>query len=262
MKKTVVRWTIGETEARSLSEQALDMLDLSIKFCQLKFDRIFERVKFFVCHNNLSKETLNRVKKITKNNEVNLMDVNDELPKRLKNNKVKNSWWKFAPPRVSPDSYEIIMDNDVLLWDVPDTLMEAHKEESILALTDGKGDYYGDYTRRVKSIDPDLKLNAGLLGLPPEFSFDLGSVDANSLNDFFHSEQGFTALQFLSYQGPKTLISLKEVPQLNVDKIKPTRLISEYKGGHFCGCSYDHFDYWEKLYHKPLTEHYNKIKVS
>lgn len=258
MKKLIIRWTLGETNARELSSQALDMLNLSIKFGCLRFKELFREVEFTICHNNLSESNLRNLKEITKRNQITLIDVSDELPERLRNKNVKNSWWKYAPPRLDKKAYEVIMDNDLILWNIPQTLSRAIRQGSLVALTDPAGKFYGDYRMEVENVDSELSLNAGLIGLPPEFVINPLEACKIPLKDFFHSEQGFTALKYAEYNGPKYLIGLDEVHQTNVNPINSQELLSKYDGGHFCGCSYGHFDYWDRLYSSDLKNYYKK----
>jgi len=252
MTRALVRWTIGGTKARALSAQALDLLDVSIGFGKLVMERAFSSVDFLVCHNNLTLSILTDLKRIAKKHEVEFMDVSTQLPRNLINHDVKNSWWKYAPPRIDLDAFEMMMDNDVVLWRLPRTLRKAWENNAMVALTDAAGRYYGDYSALLDRIDPGLKLNAGLVGLPPGLEVDLSKMEAMPLTDFFHTEQGFTAMNFVQFNGPKLLIPLSEIQQLMVNRIAPDILMTDYAGGHFCGCSYGHFDYWERSYSEPL----------
>lgn len=163
-------------------------------------------------------------------NEIELLDTTDNLSKNLRKNEVKNSWWKYAPPRLDSSKYEIILDNDVVLWKIPPTLAKSISEGALVALTDAAGRYDGDFSSKIDTYDQVLCLNAGLIGMPPDFSMDFNALDNIQLTDFFHSEQGFTALNFAKYKGKKNLISLKEVAQLNIMDFEPQVLLSEYFG--------------------------------
>jgi len=260
MSGVIVRWTIGQTKAREFSPQALDLLDMSVKFGIFVMDGEELDVEYFICHNNLAPETLDKVKGIAGSNGVALVDVNDMLPKELRNNNVKNSWWKFSPPRLDTKKYEIIIDNDVVVWRMPKTLKDAIAKGSLVALTDGVGGYYGKFRQCIQAIDPNLCLNAGLLGLPPDIKMDPREVLKDLPNELFYSEQGFTAFKFAQYPGMKVLIPRSEVEQLNVNAVAPQDLINSYDGGHFCGCSYGHFYFWQNSYAKIVREHYNKVR--
>lgn len=258
MPKMVIRWTFGETRARSLSPQALDMLEISIKFMTL----LIPKARFVVCYNNLTPITLKKIKMIVSEADIDALDTTRLLPHSLARTDVKNSWWKYAIPRLDEDAYEIIIDNDVILWRIPPTLEKAIRENALVALTDAAGQYYGDFHNLVVREDPSLRLNAGLLGMPPNFRLNFELIKMVELKDFFHSEQGFTALNFALYKDTKYLIPLTEVTQLNIIEVPPEELIIKYYGGHFSGCSYGHFDFWEKKYSAVIKGLYRRLAFS
>ena len=226
------------------------MLECSVKFAKV----LFPKARFVICANNLSPSVQATLSSIATKNEIELLDTTDCLQKNLRKDEVKNSWWKYAPPRLDSNKYEIILDNDVVLWKIPPTLANSIEEGALVALTDAAGRYYGDFSNKIDTYDQGLCLNAGLIGMPPGFSMDFNALDNIQLTDFFHSEQGFTALNFAKYKGKKNLISLEEVAQLNIMNIDPQTLLSKYCGGHFCGCSFAHYNFWEKKYRDPIMQ--------
>ncbi len=211
MIKLILRWTIGENSAFKLGSQAFEMLDYSIRFAKLIFNKLPNYTEYFVCHNNLAITSQKKVLKISTRNGVELKDVTNELPAWLKATGVKNSWWKYAIPRFDVKSYEIIIDNDIIFWELPATLKQAIRNKSLVALQDGVGKFYGDFLEDVNAVDSNLKLNAGLLGCPPGFEININCIDKKNMKDFFFSEQGFTALQFAKYTGSKLIIPLSEI---------------------------------------------------
>ena len=244
-----MRWTFGETRARPTSPQAISLLEMSVKFAE----HLFPEASLVICQNNLSPALERKTQAIAETFGVELIDVTGRLQHRLRTVDAKNSWWKYALPRFDSDRYEVILDNDVILWKEPQALLEAIRTNALLALTDAAGRFYGDFDEEVGNLDPDLKLNAGLIGMPTGFSPDFGLLRRVVMKDFFHSEQGFTALGFALQEGPKHLVPLSEVQQINVNRVPPEELVSGYSGGHFCGCSYGHYSFWEEEY-APVVE--------
>lgn len=259
MKNLVIRWTIGESNSFRIGLQALEMLDYSIKFSKLIFNNHYNNANYYICYNNLNKKVKREVGNIAKKNNINAIDVSEMLPIELRNQNEKNSWWKFAPPRLDIKAYEIIMDNDVVIWALPDTLKNAIECKALVALEDGVGKFYSVFKDTIDNIDKNLKINAGLLGNPPGFEINLTEVTQNPPTDYFFSEQGYTALNFARYTGLKYLIPISEIQQLNANRIDPIDLISNYKGGHFCGCSYDIEIFWEKFYSSHIKKKYNEM---
>lgn len=84
--------------------------------------------------------------------------------------------WKFAPLRVHPDAYELSLDNDCILWDVPAAVarwLDEPRPRCLIAadvkLAHGA---FTDLTR------PEPR-NTGIRGFPP--GFDLGAALARVL---------------------------------------------------------------------------------
>lgn len=251
----IIRWTFGETTARPTSPQAINMLRTSVKLAK----RLFPSASLFICHNNLSLEMAKKVLSIGRRNGVELIDVTRMLPKNLRKCQKKNSWWKYALPRMDHNRYEILVDNDVVLWKIPPTVLRGIRDGALVALTDAGGRFYGDLSDKIREADPELTLNAGLLGMPPGFCPNFDLLEGVTLRDWFHSEQGFTAMNFILHQGPKYLVPLDEVQQLNIHRIPPEELLSSYSGGHFCGCLYGHYDFWEKSYGPIVRRKYLEV---
>lgn len=254
----IVRWTFGQTPARPLSPQGIDMLETSIKFAQAILDGLSGSVEYIVCHNNLNASTRRQVDLMAKDLGVQSLDVTGNLPSNLVNVSEKNGWWKYCPPRIDENTYEIIMDNDVVIWNRPESLVAGVRENAFVTLTDAGGQFYGDYQDLIFAIAPNLCLNAGILGLPRNVVIDTSKVNGKQLSDFFHSEQGFVAMMYANYLGRKRQIPLTEVQQLNINHLRPKELILKYDGGHFCGCTYNHFEYWEATYSNVIKNLYTE----
>lgn len=57
------------------------------------------------------------------------MDVSAALPDWLRDTYLSHVLaegmaWKFAPLRMFPDCLELMLDNDVILWDIPKAMQE------------------------------------------------------------------------------------------------------------------------------------------
>jgi len=98
-----------------------------------------------------------------------------------------------------------------------------------------------------------------LLGYPPGFKIDLSEISKNPPKDFFFSEQGYTALNYARYNDEKYLIPITEIQQLNANRIGTLDLVMNYKGGHFCGCSYDIENFWDILYSNYIKRKYEDL---
>lgn len=84
--------------------------------------------------------------------------------------------WKLAPLRLFPERFEIALDNDCILWDIPETVRRwrAENPPRCLIAADVKPAFgaFADATR------PEPR-NTGIRGLPP--GYDLGAALAKVL---------------------------------------------------------------------------------
>lgn len=78
--------------------------------------------------------------------------------------------WKFAPLRCFPDRRELSLDNDVILWDVPEALAawlaDPHPARCLLA-----GDVAPGFGR-FAALCGERPLNSGIRGLPAGFDLE------------------------------------------------------------------------------------------
>jgi hypothetical protein len=101
-------------------------------------------------------------------------DVSHEIPaficERLAHNLAEGVAWKFAPLRIAPDRFELALDNDCILWDLPLAL------EHWFDLSEPPRTIIAADTRRMlgqfeRFCSPDPR-NSGIRGLPPGFDLE------------------------------------------------------------------------------------------
>lgn len=233
----IIRWTFGETEARPTSLQAFDMLECSILYAK----RLFPFAKKYIVYNSLkSSRTLEQLTKIG-GNEIEVIEAKSSW-----DNKSKNSFWKYIPQRIDKTKYELVLDSDVILWNVPTTIKSWLRSDGLLINTDWNGRNYGDYD---KQIQEPFSFNAGIIGYPPQFEFELPNVD--NFKEKFLTEQGFITHLFVSSNLKLFVLGKSEIFQSNAgehinEKIENINI--NYSGGHFCGCNFAHYQHWDKFY--------------
>ena len=243
----ILRWTFGETKERPTSLQAFDMLECSICYAS----KLFPNTKKYIIFNSInSSRTLHRLTEIARS-KAELIEANSNW-----DNNTKNSFWKYIPQRIEKSKYEIVIDSDLILWDVPVTLKNWSQSDGLLINSDWNGRNYGDFD---KLIDMEVPLNAGIIGYPPYFEFQL--PDVMNFTDRFVTEQGFIANLFTSSNQKLFVLNKHEIFQSNaqnhVDK-KVSNLIQSFSGAHFCGCNYCHYQHWDKFYKDDLWEYLHK----
>ncbi|PIB32230.1 hypothetical protein BFP78_10300 [Gaetbulibacter sp. 5U11] len=241
----IIRWTFGETEERSTSLQSFDMLDCSLSFASL----IFPNAKMYIVYNSLKSDlTLNKLRKIALG-KAGLIESNTKWE-----NKKKNSFWKYVPIRIDSSKYELILDSDVVLWEVPDIINKWLNSDGVLINTDWNGRNYGSFE---KDIPENFTFNAGILGFPPQYSFVL--PDLSLLEEVFLSEQGFVSKEFINSNREMFVIQKLDVFQSNSEEFidnKVNDILKKHKGAHFCGCNYCHFSHWDKYYKDDIWKYY------
>lgn len=148
----ILRWTIGKT-----LPTGLEILQESI-YSAL---RIFkDRFDYYVCYNSIPEKWLSFVPdKVTLlKQDINTRPLLDDL-------EFGGSGWKQCPPRIDIDTHELCMDNDVVLCNH----IEEIEKFFCLSRTLISEDTYRFFGRYDHLIPGDLKLNAGVYGLPPGF---------------------------------------------------------------------------------------------
>lgn len=151
-KKPLIRWTIGPC-----SDNGFYCLSQSIRNIKRIYGKYF---KYAIFYNNLNK------------NQIKLLPKVDYI---LNQNKYANfnGWqpaWKLYPARINNDSHEIILDNDVIIYDEPPLFKLFLKEKKTILITEAfKRSYNGILE---KLIPLGFNVNSGVICLPPNFDFE------------------------------------------------------------------------------------------
>jgi hypothetical protein len=148
--------------------------------------------------------------------------------------------WKLAPLRVFPDRWELSIDNDCILWDLPvgmrDWLSDSNPRQCLLA-----EDVAALYGRFAAQCGPEPR-NAGIRGLPP--GYPLETILTNLLDqlpaalDSELDEQGLQVAAASAFE-PPALVSVDDVSICS--PFPPHRPTLGRSGAHFCGLNARHF---------------------
>lgn len=163
-KEIGLRWTIGD-----VSSSGFEALRMSLWGAW----RIFgAEAAMMVCVNTVScPEAQGRVGPVPptvawRQSEARLPAF---LEKHLDEGRSEGTSWKFSPLRVFPDRYEIALDNDCILWELPPSikawLTRDHSETCLIA-----ADVRPAFGQFSSCCGPD-PMNSGIRGLPPGFDF-------------------------------------------------------------------------------------------
>jgi hypothetical protein len=160
-----VRWTIGD-----VSPYGFEALRLSLWGAKTIFGA---SAKYVVCVNSVK---LNVARELTGEvpEEVIWRDVTDDMPhfllRHLDRTMSEGVAWKFAPVRLFPFRHELSLDNDCILWDMPDAIREwlnASGPRACVIAAD-VAPCFGQFAWRC-GTEPR---NSGIRGLPPAFSLE------------------------------------------------------------------------------------------
>jgi hypothetical protein len=159
-----IRWTVGD-----VSDYGLEALRLSI----LSAFKLFpEGTRFAVCVNSISiEEARRRTGEVP--SFIKWLDANQLIPEWLNEyvdaHMAQGVAWKLAPVRLFPGDHEISLDNDVILWRIPDVMhqwLEGDSDDVLMAedLHRALGQF--------SSVRDPRPINSGIRGLPPFFKYE------------------------------------------------------------------------------------------
>lgn len=233
MRKPLIRWIIGP-----VANEGFDALRLSYKLIKKIYGNKFD---YLICHNGLSDKDIQKLPPISKFNQNSLFNVtsNNYFPS-----------WKLCPPRLNIKTHEIILDNDVIIYD---KLFDEFLTDDRIFITEAFARSYSSEIK--KSIPENFNINCGVVCYPPLFD------PKNEINLFLNKHNfNMNFEEFIKHYAHKnsffddqTLIAEiihKHSPYL-ISLNKVSVLCDEYKlgqfGSHFVGLNRGNKIYWKKF---------------
>jgi hypothetical protein len=224
-----IRWSIGD-----VSDDGFEALQLSVWGAQRVFG---ERAAYVICLNTVPLEDA-RARTGVLPDGVRWQSVQRELPQFLAERigsdaDARDVGWKLAPLRLFPDRFELSLDNDCILWDMPVTIAtwldDNHPARCLLA------EDVRVCSGRFAAEHPEPR-NPCLRGLPP--GFDLGAALADELArvpGMLASELDELGLQVaaLSHHEPPSVVPVADVTICS--PFPPHHLALGRCGAHFVG---------------------------
>lgn len=196
MSPLIIRWTIGD-----VSEYGFAALHMSVWGAWRLFGN---EVSYVICVNTIP---LRLAQQRTGDVPATVIwrDVTAEFPIFLRpyfdEYKAEGVGWKFAPLRLSPDCLELALDNDCILWGLPNALRRWLKTPGSFLFAEDVQACFGQFS---KICGPEPR-NSGIRGLPP--GFDLERALLAVLR-----EGQFTLRSELDEQGLQTAIIRRHHP--------------------------------------------------
>lgn len=168
MRDLVVRWTIGD-----VSHQGFEALRLSVCGAVHVFGGSAD---YIVCVNSVPLEEA-RARAGALPDVVRWRDVTDELwpaiTPYVDRGMAEGVAWKFAPTRVHPNGYELALDNDCILWSLPDAARTWLRDEKRCLLAEDVRACFGQFA----ALCGDAPRNTGIRGFPPRFDIERAMLE-------------------------------------------------------------------------------------
>jgi hypothetical protein len=225
----LIRITVGPVK-----QQGINILRWSIP----KLKEIYPECDLCICHNQWTDTSILERLGIEL---VRQEDYLDSLPYPPPEHSVA---WKLFPPRLRPDDYEIVVDNDILFFrriSEIDTFLKSDMVLLYQGLNDNRGGQYQD------QIPTGIRVNSGIFGMPPKFEPKFEEKIKPWKG--YYDEQGLVAASLLR-NDPYLMVPLTAVPLIQPGWDIQCFLRSEQLCGlHFCGINKGHhvqFAWFEK----------------
>lgn len=158
--RLIVRWTIGD-----VSDFGFAALRLSIHGAIKLFGR---RASYVVCVNTVS---LQRARDLTGEvpDGLSWRDVTNEFPEWLRPHfdpqMAEGVGWKFAPLRLDQDAMELSLDNDCIMWAMPEAIRRWSDAGEGFVFAEDVVPCFGQFA----PLCGTRPRNSGIRGLPPQF---------------------------------------------------------------------------------------------
>lgn len=201
-----VRWTIGD-----VSRQGFEALRLSIWGARKIFGA---GANYVVCVNTVDVEEARLlVGDIPEG--VRFHAISEQPPpflrQRFDASMAEGVGWKFAPLRMFPDGFCLALDNDCILWEMPEAIRAWLSEEPARCLiAEDVRACFGKFA----DICGPMPRNSGIRGLPPGFDLEealrgaLGEVRGLLTSEL--DEQGLQVAA-VSLEQPPHVVSIEDV---------------------------------------------------
>jgi hypothetical protein len=236
--KPVVRWVVG-----ACNPLGYDVLYESI----INFKKIYkDKFLYCICYNsrqihNKLKKSFNCVDRVFNQRKLkNALTYNPEIK--------KGPHWKLYPPRIFKNQHELILDNDIIVYEKIEQIEEFLSNEDIFITTRAiRRSYNKKYDNHIKQ---GFNINTGLVGLPPNFDYEqeILKIMKNAKEEWSnHFDEQTLVARIL--QNKKTIVIPFEILS---SCCSLTRFAIGKKGTHFIGANKGYDKWWNEFKIKCL----------
>lgn len=259
MKQLAVRWTIGNQRPRGF-----ELLRLSIA-CACKL--FGPQTRYVVCVNSIplaqAQAQTGPVPDQVEWRRVTASDVPKVLRSHSDGQLIEGMGWKLVPLRTFPDCYELSLDNDCILWDMPVAMKRWLESDCGFLLAEDVERSFGSFD----SICPPGAFNAGIRGLPPKEDLaeplerviqDASRASGEQVKLIAEIEEQVLQAAAVMRQHPLYLVRTSEVSICSPFWPRSPELGT--CGAHFVGMNAPHipWDYYDRPADDWLAEHWHR----
>ena len=259
--RLAVRWTVGNVHPRGF-----EMLRLSIACMHSLFG---PDAKYLVCVNEITvagaRMRTGDVPEAVEWRQVTRADMPRMFLDYFEDNMIEGMGWKLVPLRTYPERYELAIDNDCIVWTMPEAMRRW------LAGSDSASDGASNSTLMAEDVDrclgsfdplcPPGNYNAGLRGLAP--GEDLSGALAHVLEEVSRLRAGERLRDEIEEQGLQAAALCRLAPRFLVRNTEvsicspfwPRSLELGTCGAHFVGSNAHHipWNYYDLPMHGWMT---------
>lgn len=185
--------------------------------------------------------------------------VPGELPRALRRflgpGMAEGVAWKFAPLRLFPDRHELALDNDCIVWEMPEALQAWLQADAACVIAEDVRQGFGHFA----DLCGPAPRNSGIRGLPPGFDLRDAFLQVLSLRparlDSELDEQGLQVAAVSLGQAP-LVVGLEDVSVCS--PFHPHLPDPGRCGAHFVGLNLRHipWDYYDRPADQWQAEHW------
>jgi hypothetical protein len=255
-----LRWTIG-----AVSDRGFEALRLSVWGARALFG---PEAAFLICCNTLPLAEA-QAKAGPLPADVEWRDNTGGLPEWIRAHigpgMAEGVGWKFSPLRAFPDRFEISLDNDCILWDLPQALrlwLQGGEADRCVLAEDVRP-AFGQFAPECG----EAPRNSGIRGLPPGFDLEAAlrraldtRAEAAGQPVLLQSELDEQGLQVaaLSHPRPPLVVGVEEVTICS--PFWPHRPELGRCGAHFVGLNARHiaWNYYDRPADDWMREHWQR----
>lgn len=186
-------------------------------------------------------------------------DIPPGIRNRIDPSMAEGMAWKLAPARVFADRHELALDNDCIIWALPDTVRRWLAGDAASLLAEDVRCAFGQFGDELTQ-----PRNCGIVGLPPGFDYEAaltGVLDRRS-NVLLSSELDEQGLQAVALQGCSNCLAIPTEDVSICSPFYPGTFNFGRCGAHFVGINTHHIP-WE-YYGRPaddcIAEHWQRSR--